>query len=117
MCHDKGRVHINDLAVRNVVVYNGKYRLIDFHDVEGHECGYQEGIDWRPGEFFLDAQEDFPCDTLADLGEEMHIWRTSEYFVCQSITESIFAFKKTRSRSSQFMVEPSCRRVPVAGRH
>lgn len=85
MCHGKGRVHINDFAERNVVVRNGKYRLIDFHDVEGHECGYQEDVDWRPGEFFLEAQSDFPCDTLAELAEAMHIWRTSECFVCQSI--------------------------------
>lgn len=85
MCHGKGRVHINDFAERNVVVRNGKYRLIDFHDVEGHECGYQEDVDWRPREFFLEAQSDFPCDTLAELAEAMHIWRTSECFVCQSI--------------------------------
>lgn len=104
--HGKGRIHINDFAERNVVVRNGKYRLIDFHDVEGHECDYQEGVEW-PGEFFLDAQSDFPCDTLAELAEEMHIWRTSEYFVCQLLTES--AIKKTKSRSSRSMAEPFAR--------
>lgn len=106
--HGKGRIHIDDFAERNVVVRNGKCRLIDFHDVEGHECDYQEGVEW-PGEFFLDAQSDFPCDTLAELAEEMHIWRTSEYFVCQSLTESKFAFKKTKSRSSRSMAEPFAR--------
>lgn len=68
MCHGKERVHKNDFAERNVVVRNGKYRLIDLHDVEGHECDYQEGVDWQPGEFFLEAQSDFPCETLCGVG-------------------------------------------------
>lgn len=72
--HSVARLHPTDFDEDNVVVYKGNYRLIDFHDFEKHACGFQDGLNWRVGDYFYDAREDIPCDILAELADDIGIW-------------------------------------------
>lgn len=78
--HNKGRLHLTDFAERNVVVRDGRYRLIDFHDIEDHSCDWCKDMDWQVGHFWLEAQRKIPCDILGELGDEMGIWSDRTFF-------------------------------------
>lgn len=80
--HNKGRLHLTDFAERNVVVRDGRYRLIDFHDIEDHSCDWCKDMDWQVGHFWLEAQRKIPCDILGELGDEMGIWSDRTFFKC-----------------------------------
>lgn len=84
--HSKARLHLTDFAERNVVERNGNYRLIDFHDFEGHACDFHDGMDWQVGEFFLHARQNVPCDILAELADDMGIWDDCK-FSCRLLPE------------------------------
>lgn len=80
--HNKGRLHLTDFAERNVVVRDGRYRLIDFHDIEDHSCDWCKDMDWQVGHFWLEAQRKIPCDILGELGDEMGIWSDRTFSKC-----------------------------------
>lgn len=76
--HKTSCLHLTDFAERNVVVREGRYRLIDFSDFEHHTCEWFKGIDWRKGEFWLTAKKSIPCWILGELGDEMGLWNDCE---------------------------------------
>ena len=57
----------------NVVGSPGKYRIVDFHAIDGHNCpwkGYKENDPVSHG-------GPFPCWSLGEVGEDMEIWEKS----------------------------------------
>ncbi|KAF5378538.1 hypothetical protein D9615_007078 [Tricholomella constricta] len=80
--HSGANRHLVDFANPNVVVKNGEYRLIGFHDDDlwDHECTFDG--EWHFGEDIVG--DDRTCYALADVGDSLEIWK-EEILPCISI--------------------------------
>ncbi|KAJ7046901.1 hypothetical protein C8F04DRAFT_1062110 [Mycena alexandri] len=73
--HREGLLH-GDFAERNVLLFEGDVRIIDFDQTEsGHDCHCK--MDFTPGEKLPDMEE-FGCDQLFEICRYLRIWDTPD---------------------------------------
>lgn len=72
--------HHGDFRERKVVVKDGQYKFIDFHDIYEHECDWRDGMDLRTDLLRHEAAAALPCDVLFLVGSNMRLWNYSECF-------------------------------------
>lgn len=80
--------HQGDFRERNIVVRGEEYKLIDFHVMYPHECGWRVGMDWRTDQLRHKAACAFPCDVLFRIGSDMHLWKYSKYYCFHTMPHS-----------------------------
>ena len=70
------KIHLSEYSVRynreNIVGSPGKYRIIDFHAIDGHDCLWSKFC--KEQDLLSYNERTFPCESLTLAGRDLEIW-------------------------------------------